>query len=307
MAELLISFRSDLPRAGRSLILTNTPRIPIHSRSVVLAALLLCAAVTTSGQDLNKLPYVPTPQRVVDEMIKLANVTASDFVVDLGSGNGRIVITAAKQTKAGGFGVDIDARLVALSNKNAKQAGVADRVQFIEGDMFKADITKASVLMLYVLPDFMAKLRPKILAELQPGARVVAHDYYIDEWHPDQMITLTVPEKVQVNGTDKAYLYLWIVPAEVKGSWRLFLDTAGKTQQLSVNFEQEYQTLSATGELAGKPIIVGKPSLRGHEISFAVTLGAKRYQLHGKVAGDKIEGKAVAGKETLGWLARRSP
>lgn len=281
--------------------------MPTTTRALLLTALLVCAAVTTSGQDLGKLPYVPTPQLVVEEMIKLANVSAGDFVIDLGSGDGRTVITAAKKNRAAGFGVDIDPRLVALSNKNAKAAAVADRVQFFERDMFKTDITKASVLMLYVLPDFMAKLRPKVLAELRPGARIVAHDYYMEDWHPDQMITLTVPEKVPINGTDKAYLYLWIVPAVVKGPWRLFFDTAGKTQQLSVTFEQEYQMLGATAMRAGKSTVIEEPALRGDEISFALTLGATRYQLQGKVSGDKIEGKAMAGKEALNWLARRMP
>jgi 16S rRNA G966 N2-methylase RsmD len=287
--------------------MVKLPRIPIIYRSWLIAALLLCVTVMARGQELSKLPYVPTPQIVVDEMIKLAAVTAKDFVVDLGSGDGRIVITAAKQYKANGFGVDIDARLVALSNKNAKEAGVADRAQFFERDMFKTDIGKASVLMLYVLPDFMAKLRSKVLTELRPGARVVAHDYYMGEWHPDRMITLTVPEKVEVNGTDKAYLYLWIVPAVVKGSWRLFFNTGGKTQELTLLFEQEYQMLNATGERAGKSMIVEKPTLRGNEIGFGLTLGTTRYQLTGKAEGDKIEGKAVGGKETLNWLARRIP
>jgi hypothetical protein len=287
--------------------MVKLPRIPIIYRSWLIAALLLCVTVMARGQELSKLPYVPTPQIVVDEMIKLAAVTAKDFVVDLGSGDGRIVITAAKQYKANGFGVDIDARLVALSNKNAKEAGVADRAQFFERDMFKTDIGKASVLMLYVLPDFMAKLRSKVLTELRPGTRVVAHDYYMGEWHPDRMITLTVPEKVEVNGTDKAYLYLWIVPAVVKGSWRLFFNTGGKTQELTLLFEQEYQMLNATGERAGKSMIVEKPTLRGNEIGFGLTLGTTRYQLTGKAEGDKIEGKAVGGKETLNWLARRIP
>lgn len=282
-------------------------RIPIIYPSWLIAVLLLCGTITARGQELSKLPYVPTPQIVVDEMIKLAAVTAKDFVVDLGSGDGRIVITAAKQYQANGFGVDIDARLVALSNKNAKEAGVADRAQFFERDMFKTDIGKANVLMLYVMPDFMIKLRSKVLTELRPGARVVAHDYYMGEWHPDRMITLTVPEKVEVNGTDKAYLYLWVVPALVKGPWRIFFDTRGKTQELSVLFEQEYQMLSATGERDGKSMIVEKPTLRGNEISFGLTLGTIRYQLTGQVEGDKIEGKAVGGKETLNWLARKMP
>jgi hypothetical protein len=282
-------------------------RTPVVLRSLLIAGLALAVACTAKGQELSKLPYVPTPQIVVDEMIRLAGVRADDFVVDLGSGDGRIIITAAKQFNASGFGVDIDGKLVALSNKKAKEAGVADRAQFFERDMFKTDIHKASVLMLYVLPDFMTKLRAKVLTELEPGARVVAHDYYMGEWHPDRMITLTVPEKVEANGTDKAYIYLWIVPAVVQGSWRIFFDTGGKTQEMSVIFGQKYQMIGATGERAGKSIIIEKPTLKGKEISFALTLGATRYNLLGSVDGDKIEGKAVAGKETLNWLARKIP
>jgi hypothetical protein len=276
-------------------------------RLFFITVLFLCPGFTAQGQELSKLPYVPTPQIVVDEMLKLADVAANDFVVDLGSGDGRIVITAAKQYKAAGFGVDIDSRLVALSNKNAKAAGVSDRAQFFERDMFKTDIAKATVLMLYVLPDFMIKLRSKVLTELEPGARVVAHDYYMGEWHPDRMVTLTVPEKIEANGTDKAYLYLWFVPAMVKGSWRLFFDTSGKTQELNLLFEQEYQMLNASGQQAGRTIIVERPTLRGNEINFGLTLGAKRYQLNGKIEGDRIEGKAATGKETLNWRARKIP
>jgi len=282
-------------------------RMRIICRSFFITALFLGAGFTAQGQELGKLPYVATPQIVVNEMLKLADVAANDFVVDLGSGDGRIVITAAKLYKAAGFGVDIDGKLVSLSNKNAQAAGVSDRVQFFERDMFKTDIGKATVLMLYVLPDFMAKLRSKVLKELQPGARVVAHDYYMGEWYPDRMVTLTVPEKMEANGTDKAYLYLWIVPVAVKGSWRVFFDTGGKTQELTIRFEQEYQMLNATGEQAGKTIIVERPTLRGNEINFGLTVGAKRYHLAGKIDGGTIEGKAVAGKETLNWRARKMP
>ena len=151
-------------------------RMSIVSWTVVLA---LFSAAASSAQELSKLPYVPTPQVVVDEMLKMANVTGKDFVVDLGSGDGRMIITAAKTFNANGLGVDIDKKLVDLSNKQAKADGVEDRAKFIEQDMFKADIGKATVVTLYVLPDFMEKLRPKLLAELKPGTRIVAHDYYM--------------------------------------------------------------------------------------------------------------------------------
>jgi hypothetical protein len=281
--------------------------MPRSARLLLFSLLAFGLSTIADGQNLGKLPYVPTPQIVVDEMLKLAAVRADDFIIDLGSGDGRIVIGAAKQYKAAGFGVDIDPKLVALSVKNAKTAGVSDRVQFFERDMFQTDIGKASVLMLYVLPEFMAKLRAKVLKELRPGARVVAHDYYMAEWHPDRMVTLTVPEKIEANGTDKAYLYLWVVPAVVKGTWRLFFDTGGKTQELNILLEQDYQMLSAAGEHAGKSIIVEKPTLKGNEINFTLTLGSKRYQLTGTIDGDRIEGKAVTGKEIVDWRARKMP
>ena len=160
------------------------------------------AAAQAHAQELSKLPYVPTPQIVVDEMLKLAEVTANDFVVDLGSGDGRMIISAAKTFKANGLGVDIDPNLVQRSNQDAKSQGLDDRVKFIEQDMFKADLSKATVVTLYVLPDFMEKLRPKLLSEMKPGARIVAHDYYMSEWYPDRQATLTVPEKVKANCTD---------------------------------------------------------------------------------------------------------
>lgn len=277
----------------------------ILQRILPFFVFFVLVVASAGAQELGKLPFIPTPQTVVDEMIKLANVRADDFIVDLGSGDGRMVISAAKQKKARGFGVDIDEKLVELSNKNAKEAGVADRAQFFQRDMFKTEIRKADVLMLYLLPDFMNRLRVKILTEMQPGARVVAHDYHMGAWYPDRMVTLTVPEKIAVSGTDKAYLYLWIVPAVVEGAWRLFFNTGGKTQEINVSFQQEYQMLSAAGERDGKSVIIETPTLQGHDISFGLNLDATRYQLNGKVTGDRIEGRAEAGKEALKWLARR--
>jgi 16S rRNA G966 N2-methylase RsmD len=275
----------------------------LERRSLVIIVLLLAGVLTVVGQELGKLPYVPTPQVVVDEMLKLAKLTAGDFVIDLGSGDGRIIITAAKNYGADGLGVDIDKKLVELSNRNAKEAGVSERVQFLEGDMFKTDLSRATVVTLYVLPEFMEKLRPKLLTDL----RVVAHDYYLPQWRPDGMIMLDVPEKVAVNGTEKTYLYLWIVPAMIKGRWRLFFETAAITQEINLLFDQEYQIVSGTGQQAGKPILIEDPTLRGNEIRFALTLAERQYHLTGRVKGDKIEGKAIAGKETLEWRAHRVP
>jgi hypothetical protein len=267
-------------------------------------------AAQAPAQELSKLPYVPTPQIVVDEMLKLANVTAKDFVVDLGSGDGRMIISAAKTFKASGLGVDIDQKLVELSNQAAKVQGVGDRVKFIEQDMFKADLSKATVVTLYVLPDFMEKLRPKLIAEMKPGTRIVAHDYYMSEWHPDRHIELTVPEKKAANGTDKAYLYLWVVPSVVTGQWCMNFDLGtGKPQWIVLFFNQRYQMLAAGAETVLAPLKIESPTLKGDEIDFFLTIGTSNYRFSGKVQGDKLEGAAVSATrpKPIPWRANKVP
>ena len=274
----------------------------------IAAGWFVALAAQAPAQELSKLPYVPTPQIVVDEMLKLANVTAKDFVVDLGSGDGRMIISAAKTFKASGLGVDIDAKLVELSNKEAKAQGVGDRVKFIEQDMFKADLSKATVVTLYVLPDFMEKLRPKLIAEMKPGTRIVAHDYYMSEWQSDRHIELTVPEKVKANGTDKAYLYLWVVPSIVSGRWCMNFDLGtGKPQWIVLSFNQRYQMLAAAAESILSPLKIENPTLKGDEIDFFLTIGASNFRFSGKVQGDKLEGAAVSATspKPIPWRANK--
>jgi hypothetical protein len=278
--------------------------------SLLLLAIVFLLVLFRLGlaQELSKLPYVPTPQIVVDEMLKLANVTAKDFVVDLGSGDGRMIITAAKNFKASGLGVDIDKKLVELSNKQAKTDGIGDRAKFVEQDMFKTDIGKATMVTLYVLPDFMEKLRPKLLSELRPGSRIVAHDYYMSEWYPDRQFSLTVPEKIKANGTDKAYLYLWIVPSIVRGDWRMEFDAGGSRRQLIVlDIAQQYQMINASAENILGPMKIDNALLRGDEISFDLAIGASSYRFTGKVTDGKMTGSALApgGGRTVPWRASK--
>lgn len=149
------------------------------------------------------VPYVPTPQTVVDEMLKLASVTKNDVVYDLGSGDGRIVITAAKKYGARGIGVDINPERVKEANANAIVAGVTDKVKFLEQDLFETDLKEASVVTLYLLPAVNLKLRPKLWKELKPGTRVVSHSFDMGDWKPEK--------SVEVNG---ATLYFWVVPKQ---------------------------------------------------------------------------------------------
>jgi hypothetical protein len=184
---------------------------------LLACAVLLCAAVA-HGAELDRTggPYVPTPPAVVEAMLKLADVGPKDFVVDLGSGDGRIVLTAATKFKARGMGVDIDPELVEQANASARKLGVADRAQFQVQDVLKADVSRATVMTLYLLPGMMTNLHRKLLAELKPGTRIVSHDFTFDKWRPDRSITVETPEKYDLTGSWTSDVHLWIVPAPGK-------------------------------------------------------------------------------------------
>ena len=154
------------------------------------AALLLFAAVPVPAQDFGDTPYVQTPMSVVERMLQMAKLNARDYVIDLGSGDGRLVITAAKKYGARGFGVDLDRRLVDLANRTAAKTGVADRAAFYERDLYETDFSAASVMTIYLLPEVNLMVRPKLLATLKPGSRVVTHDYDMGEWQPDEQIEI---------------------------------------------------------------------------------------------------------------------
>jgi precorrin-6B methylase 2 len=179
-------------------------RDPAHGAPLLLAQ-------NQSPQRAPDVPFVPTVDEVVAEMLRLGQVGKNDFVIDLGSGDGRIPITAAKKYGARGFGVDIDPQRVREAQENAKKAGVEDRVRFMQGDLFNADISKATVVTLYLLPSVNLRLRPKLLAELKPGTRVVSHNYDMGDWKPEQVVNVgshtvyvwTVPERGQATGSQK--------------------------------------------------------------------------------------------------------
>ncbi len=182
----------------------------------LVAALVMPSSVLAQSIDKElDTPYVPTPQPIVDRMLELAQVKPGDTVVDLGSGDGRIMITAAQKYGARGFGVELDPRLVRRSNDEARRVGVADRVKFLQQDLFKTDFHEANVLTLYLLPDVNMALRPRILAELKPGTRVVSHDYDMGVWRPEAQETLPAPDKA-VGARKESTVYLWIVPAKVE-------------------------------------------------------------------------------------------
>lgn len=276
-------------------------------REFLAAAAALGVPLRASGQEKEPErtggPYVPTPQVVVDAMLRMGRVGPDDYVIDLGSGDGIIVLTAASRLKAAGHGVDIDPVLVSQSNAEAKRLGIAERASFRIEDVFKTDLSRASVITLYLLPSMMANLRGKIYLEAKPGTRVVSHDYSFDEWLPDDEVTLDVPEKEKVNGVPSATILLWVVPAKVHGKWRLQVE---RGEHYDVSLRQHYQRIGGTAEATGRPVQFTSSTLRGDEIRFTVFNGAKRLDFRGTVAESAMQGTVdTGGGRRVKWTAAR--
>ena len=279
----------------------------ITSRTMrwILVLLALSAAPAfAADSERSGGPYVPTPQVVVDQMLFMANIKSSDYVVDLGSGDGVIVLTAARLFKASGMGVDIDPGLVKLSNDAARKFGVADRAHFLQQDVFKADLSKASVVTLYLLPGMMINLRPKIFNELKPDARVVSHDYHFGEWPPDDQISFDVPEKEAINGVPKATIFLWTVPAKIAGTWEVKV-AGGETYELALR--QRFQNVEGSVTAGGKPARPPQFALRGSEFSFTLPDGKGVARFSGRVKDNTMGGVVdLPGKAPARWSAIRT-
>lgn len=186
-------------------------RVACQCAAVMVLVAASCAA-PAQEPGLSGGPYVPTPQRVVDAMLGMAGVTDRDYVIDLGSGDGRIVIAAAQKYGARGKGYDIDDELVGRSNAAARKLRLEQRVRFERRDVLQADIREATVITLYLLPEMMGVLRAKLLRELRPGTRIVSHDFDFGDWKPDRTVTLDLDEKYDITGSWSSTLYLWTVP-----------------------------------------------------------------------------------------------
>lgn len=238
------------------------------------------------GQQGKDVVWVPTPQVLVDKMLEMAKVTPQDYVIDLGSGDGRTVISAAK-LGARALGVEYNPDMVALSKKNAAAAGVSDRAQFIEADLFETDLSKATVITMFLLPDINLRLRPKIL-ELKPGTRIVSNTFTMQEWEADQ--TANVDE----NCTSWCTALLWIVPAKMQGTWRF-------SQGAELQVSQEFQMITGTLTVNGTSVAIRDGRIRGEEVSFSAN-GA-RYT--GRISGNTINGTVVSGDTNSKWSATR--
>ena len=239
-----------------------------------------------SGQPGKDVVWVPTSQALVDKMLNLAKVTASDYVMDLGSGDGRTVITAAKRG-ARATGIEYNPDMVELSKRNAEQAGVTAKANFLKADLFETDFSQATVITMFLLPDINLKLRPKIL-DLKPGTRIVSNTFNMAEWTPDE--SATADEKEGCSYYCRAML--WIVPAKVDGTWQL--------PQGELAITQSFQTFGGTLTSGGKTVSFANGRLRGDQISF--TVGGAEYS--GKVSANGMEG-TVKGGTSGNWSATR--
>ncbi|MDP1536390.1 MAG: class I SAM-dependent methyltransferase [Burkholderiales bacterium] len=254
---------------------------------------MLALTVAVQAQDFGDTPYVQTPQNVVDAMLKTAKVTARDYVIDLGSGDGRMVITAAKQFGARGFGVDLDKRLVQLANNNAGKAGVADRAKFYARDLFETDLSPASVITIYLLPEVNLMARSKLLA-LAPGTRIVSHDYGIGDWLPDLEYEMDAPGK-PVGRSQKSKVLFWVVPDVVAGRWVWQVDGGGKPRSVELTLKQNYQKLEATAKLDDRALPVEQATLTGRVVEVTLMLPERgRVTFRGQRINQVLEGEMRA-------------
>ena len=270
---------------------------PARARGAAAAlAFILAGAAGAATLDV-PTPYIPSTRLNVDEMLRLAEVRPGDVVYDLGSGDGRIVITAAKEWGARGVGVEIDGKLVAESRENAKREGVADRASFREGDVFKADLRDATVVTMYLLTSLVERLQPKLFAELKPGTRIVAHDYGFAGWKPDRTVNVS-----------KSF-HLYVVPARVAGKWRVSV-ALPKPREYEMEFEQQYQEVKGGARVAGGFLPAFEARMAGERIAFVLAEDDVSYRYEGRVAGDAIEGRVRWGygpkQQESAWRATRA-
>jgi hypothetical protein len=277
-------------------------------KHLACAAAILCASPAFSSETVDRSggPFVPTPPAVVEAMLKLAGVGPKDHVVDLGSGDGRIVLMAATKFKASGVGVDIDPDLVALANESARKQGVAERARFQRQDVREADLSRATVLTLYLLPGMMTQLRNKVLAEMRPGSRVVSHDFIFDQWRPDRTVTVDTPEKYDITGVWTSDVHLWVVPAPVAGAWRGKWSGA-KSEDFRLDIKQGYQSFEGRLARGGRSAGIRDGQVSGMKVSFSAAGENGRHERYSAtVGGNEMSGEVRDGGTVIArWNAVR--
>jgi protein-L-isoaspartate O-methyltransferase len=246
--------------------------------ALCVAAMLVAAAPAVAQEGEVRAPFITTPPEVVTRMLRLADTFPRDNVIDLGSGDGRIVIAAAREYQASGLGIELEPALVEKARENARAAGVAHLARFEVGDALKADVSRATVVTIYLLPSLLDQLQPRLLAQLQPGARVVTHAFAFKGWPPDRAETVRLSARHEGQG-DESRIYLWIIPAQARGAW-----TAPGGWRLRV--QQNYQLVEVEASREGDPVPVASASLRGTNLDFS----GPGYAYRGRVEGDRLRG-----------------
>jgi hypothetical protein len=255
---------------------------------MLTATFLLCVgtlAVAYVGAQGLDVVFVPTPRETVDRMLQVTETGSADYVIDLGSGDGRIAI-AAGRLGARALGVDLDPARIRDAELNAQRAGITDRVSFRQQNLFETDLSPATVLTMYLLPSINVKLRPKILS-LRPGTRVVSHDFTMGDWKPD------------LSETNNWRIHFWVVPARVAGRWQVKI----ADRVIDVTINQTYQEFQGTAIIDGRTGVLRNTRLRAASIEFTVDIDGQPTTLRGVVNGDRMQGRSAAGNE---WGATRS-
>jgi hypothetical protein len=277
------------------------------ARTTLMAAALF--VMPAAAQDYGDTPYVQTPQNVVDRMLEVAKVGPKDFVIDLGSGDGRMIITAAKKHGARGFGVDLDRRLVTLSNRLAAKAGVSERAVFYERDIYQTDLSPASVVTIYLLPEVNLMMRPRLIAMLKPGTRVVSHDYDMGEWTPDLAFTMDAPGK-PVGRDEKSKVFFWVVPAKASGKWRWYERPENAPQRsYELVLDQFFQKIEGTLSVDGRTLPIENAKLTGDEVSFSAKVDpAGPVEWSGRIVNNGMEGvvRTAGTAKQAPWSAART-
>lgn len=290
-------------RAGR------LQALPRHSRvegtAVILALALMLAAPASGQQRGADVPFVATHIDIVHRMLELARVTKDDVVCDLGSGDGRIVIAAAKRYGARGVGVEIDPALIREARQNADSAGVGHLVEFRQGDLFQADIGDATVVTLFLGPALNERLRPKLFHELRPGTRIVSHFFEMGDWTPDSSLLVEWGE-----ARSESPLHLWVFPAHVAGTWRLTVRSGTSGESYLLRLRQRYQRVAGAAKPGRQIVTLRDVRLVGSRITFALADGARgnaALRFEGHVEGDTMEGTVTGAKpgERRRWTATR--
>jgi hypothetical protein len=248
----------------------------VRALIALLLGFLMTAERASAQESAWRVPFITTPDEVVERMLELAGTRADDLVADLGSGDGRIVITAARKYGARGLGIELDDKLAELSRQNAARAGVSERVRIVQADVLLANFSQASVVTVYLLPELIGQLQPRFIDELQPGTRIVSHSFRMAGWRPDRMETIR-GVKPHFGQGDESTLYLWVVPANARGTW------SGDGRR--VRIDQDYQQIEVEGATNAR--------LAGSEISWNWPQGLFRGRVQGARIIGELDGKPV--------------